>query len=68
MPKVGDMKLCPLCKNLSLKVVTHSEGVPDDRREATIDHIQPQSRNGSNQQKNLQLLCRPCNSSKGARI
>jgi 5-methylcytosine-specific restriction endonuclease McrA len=33
----------------------------------TIDHISPLSRGGSNWPDNIQLLCRPCNSSKAAR-
>lgn len=33
----------------------------------TIDHKTPLSRGGSNWPSNLQLLCRPCNSSKGAK-
>lgn len=32
-----------------------------------IDHIQPVARAGTNDRSNLQLLCQPCNSSKGAR-
>lgn len=32
-----------------------------------IDHIQAISRGGSNDRSNLQLLCQPCNSAKGAR-
>lgn len=34
----------------------------------SIDHIIPQSRGGSDHPDNLQVLCRPCNASKGARI
>lgn len=33
----------------------------------TVDHIVPSFRNGSNGPDNLQILCRPCNSSKGIR-
>ena len=34
----------------------------------TIDHIVPRSRGGLNGMENLQTLCRPCNSRKGARV
>lgn len=36
-------------------------------RDMTLDHILPRSRGGTDDPKNLQLLCKPCNSSKGAR-
>jgi hypothetical protein len=32
----------------------------------TVDHMLPRSRGGGNEQANLQVLCRRCNSSKGA--
>lgn len=38
------------------------------RRALTIDHITPVSRGGNNERSNLQTLCRPCNSRKGAKV
>ena len=40
-------------------------GSPDD---LTLDHIQPWSRFGSDDPRNLQTLCGSCNSRKGARV
>lgn len=37
-------------------------------RPLTIDHIVPISRGGTNELENLQLLCRPCNTSKMTNI
>lgn len=37
-------------------------------KDLTIDHILPLSRNGSNDIKNLQILCRSCNSRKSNKI
>ncbi|OBU85472.1 hypothetical protein MY55_15935 [Chromobacterium subtsugae] len=34
----------------------------------TVDHIKPLSRGGTDDLENLQFLCRPCNSAKGARL
>lgn len=34
----------------------------------TIDHIVPRRRGGTNDESNLQTLCRRCNSSKGAKV
>ncbi|RKN56241.1 HNH endonuclease [Micromonospora costi] len=33
----------------------------------TVDHVHPWSKGGTDDLDNLQLLCRPCNSRKGAR-
>lgn len=38
-----------------------------ERKKLEIDHIMPVSRGGSNDRSNLQLLCRRCNASKGAK-
>jgi hypothetical protein len=37
-------------------------------RDLTVDHIVPRSRGGSNDESNLQTLCRKCNSAKNNRI
>lgn len=38
------------------------------QREVTIDHIVPQKYGGTNAITNLQVLCQPCNSKKGAKV
>lgn len=40
-------------------------GTPDD---LTLDHIHPWSLGGTDTYDNLQTLCRPCNSRKGAKV
>lgn len=36
--------------------------------EIPLDHIIPESKQGETTVENLQVLCKPCNSSKGARL
>ena len=38
------------------------------RSDLTLDHVVPLSKGGSNELENLATACRPCNSSKGARV
>ena len=47
--------ICVVCKCALKKGSTH------------LDHIKPISRGGSNTDDNIQLLCQPCNNSKGAK-
>jgi 5-methylcytosine-specific restriction endonuclease McrA len=40
-------------------------GDPLTRKTGTRDHLQPSSRNGTNDASNIVLACKPCNASKG---
>jgi len=48
----GVLRCIYCCKELTL-------------REATLEHKQPLSREGTNERDNLAIACKPCNSSKG---
>jgi hypothetical protein len=37
-------------------------------KDLSLDHIHPESKGGATTLKNLQTMCRPCNSSKGVKI
>lgn len=54
-----DGDLCALC---GTKMDTSD---PMSPRYATIDHVQPLSRGGSNKTRNLKLACRACNNARG---
>ena len=49
---------CPGCQCM----VTLTHDAPD---QATVDHVVPKSKGGSENFSNLQLLCRQCNHAKG---
>ena len=51
-------KKCKVC----CKILNHK---PNDPDQATVDHVIPISRGGKNIVKNLQLLCRICNTARG---
>lgn len=53
--------LCALCEAQMCLIA-------GDPREATLDHIRPVARGGTDTITNLQLACRACNEAKGARM
>lgn len=62
-----------LPKSLRDKIIKKYKGVCqncrcDDPRKLSIDHIKPFSRGGPDTETNLTVLCRSCNSKKGAKL
>lgn len=53
-----------LCAGCGLKLVNKNHR-PNS---ATLDHIVPVSSHGGNKDSNLQVMCRPCNLSKGGSV
>ena len=54
---------CPIC---GVKMV--NKGSPKLHNFATIDHIVPKSKGGTNNIENLRLICRKCNNKRGNKI
>lgn len=55
---------CPDCGRLMWSVQWDQKGA-DAGREATVDHIHPKARGGTNRMDNLRVICRDCNERKG---
>lgn len=63
----GQMK-CANCKTDVHQASQHTSGVKPPNNEAHVDHMDPQSNNGSGTPNNGQVLCRECNLNKGASV
>lgn len=63
--KIGDLEKRALFSNQSGRCMYC--GIKRNINEFDIDHKNPHSRGGSDSLRNLQLLCRTCNTRKGAR-
>lgn len=58
---------CHYCKTaMTLPPVNRSEREFISEREASVDHLLPKSRGGSNSRFNLVAACRSCNNRKGS--
>ena len=69
VPAEYDYEFCRCGRCVELPCVCEAWWRPRRRRlRATRDHIFPRSLGGSDDLDNLRLLCRPCNSKKGARV
>lgn len=55
------------CARCGVLITLRKPGRHSRRRKASVDHIVPLERGGSNFPKNIQLLCHLCNSAKGVR-
>lgn len=57
---------CHYCKKDDLKV-THWSAPQNNPSKATVDHVVPRSRGGSDGDANLVVSCAPCNYKKGSK-
>lgn len=55
-------------KRLPAGSVCYYCGIPLNRHNATVDHVVPLSRGGSNGKRNKVFACRTCNEEKGFRL
>lgn len=61
-----DGQRCYLCgRDLSKKWPVPHRGRMKRRNLATLDHLQPKSKGGSDYNENLRMCCQPCNTGRG---
>lgn len=56
--------ICPYC-GCRMVVVTQQRGVPDPEEKATVEHVIPLSKGGTNRKNNLVAACVKCNQARG---